>query len=727
MPTNLLTNSDFSSGSSSWTTGSPLVDGGRTYTFEAATSVKPARLVTTGTGTGSISQLLSVSPGDKLFVSFRGYSDTPSTGARFGIYIPASGTYRHISDSVHASPFSQLWDPTPGWFGGEVVVPAGVTSVRVFVALPPGTTWISELNAYTSPNLVADGGISTNTDGTLGGDGGTPSGWTLDWHQLTGAAGGWTTEGGALKHNGGSDTSGCACQAFAVTAGERLYVTASAWGSITNGARFRVAFGASSSFASGATTSTVDIVTGQTFSSSKVSYSGWVEVPIGATYARLVVYNLAAGTCYWDDVEARRISSMTTRPEFRVEASFGRGGPYADTGRLNWVVGASGTGENSVGSSFLSPWSGSFVNHSWWTDITQWVRDLNFSRGRKSKTAEYENGSASFALDDDYNRYFDPLYTSGPFAVNGTTYVGVGRPIRVSILDPDNGRPTYLFTGRVNKWEPQYGYSLNLTSVTASEYYVDLNAPVSTRDFASQRTDLLLGAFLDAVNWPATARQIDTGATTAPALTGVSGSLLPYMRLCGITERGAVYLDGGGRVKMRIASTYRTSTVQLVIDDATTVGATGYDYERAHILPDTDTLRNRVAGTRYGGSATDQQVSTDSVSVAQLGTVPYEVSNLLFQTNAEVLTWTASVLAANSAPVARIDTVEINPEVNPAWWSYLLWGDFGDRHTVKTTIAGIVSSQVTQTVQFEALSCTVLPFALGGVKATLTFVPAGSG
>lgn len=209
MPTNRLTNSDFSAGSASWTTDSPVVDATRVYEFTNGV------FRSSGDAEGSISQLISVTPGETLFLSFRGFAFLSGTGnhrVQWGVYIPASGQWRCISDTENTAPRAQYWptsDPDlvsrsiPGWLGGEVTIPAGVTQVRVAVVLPPGVSWLTALNCYTSPNLVTDGDFSTNTDGTLGGDGATPEDWTLDWEVIETAAMVFDAVGA-----GGSATSG---------------------------------------------------------------------------------------------------------------------------------------------------------------------------------------------------------------------------------------------------------------------------------------------------------------------------------------------------------------------------------------------------------------------------------------------------------------------------------------------------------------------------------------
>lgn len=555
--------------------------------------------------------------------------------------------------------------------------------------------------------------------------GSPPTGWTADWHQLTGSAGGWSLSGGTLTH-AGADTSGCASDAFAVTTGELLYVSATGSGSITAGARFRVAFGTASTFASGAVTDTQDIVTGSDFNSTAQLYDGFVTVPVGATYARLVVYNLAAGACVWTSVKARRLSTLTA-PTVKVEISFGRASNYDNNGVLTWRVGAQNS-DNRVGSSFLCSRAGSTADVAEWSDVTAACQSVTISRGRRTRTDEYETGQCTLTLDNS-GRDFDPLNVnaSADWVINGISYVGTGRPVRVSLVDGDTSEEYPIFTGRATSWTPRWdaGGEYGWATVTAGEGTLELNKPIAQTVFSSARTDVLLGAMLDELRWPSPLRRIDTGTVTAPALT-LSGSVLTYLRLCAITELGRLYFDGGGNVRFRVGSTWRTANVQATFDPASTVGAFGLDYESASLVYDLDLLRNRVAGTRYGGTSADSQVADDTNSITSFGTHGYEVTDLLFGTNAEVLAWAESVLALNASPVARVDTVEVWPLVNSAWWGLLQWGDFGDRFAVKVEPPPAGSDVITQTVQMESIRWEIRPQVEGGVRAVLGLVPAGS-
>lgn len=551
--------------------------------------------------------------------------------------------------------------------------------------------------------------------------GSPPTGWTLDWHQLTGTAGGWSASGGVLTHTGTS-TSGCASDAFAVTPGELLFVSSLGAGSIAAGARFRVAYGTSSTFSAAATTSTQDIVTGASFSASGNTWDGFVTVPSAVTHARLVVYALSAGSCTWSNVSARRLSTLTA-PTIKVEISFGRASNYAANGVLTWIVGTPNS-DNQVNSSFLSPRGGSTPDVTVWSDVTAAVEAVSITRGRRSALDAYDGGSCSVTLDNT-SRDFDPLNVnaSADWALNGVSYVGTGRPLRVSIVDSDTGESNPIFTGRTTSWTPSWDGFRGRATVQAAESLAELDIAidaVNAVDISSQRTDLMLGALLDAVGWPSALRRLDTGTVVAPDVS-LGGNLLPFMRLLATTERGGFYTDGGGRVRFRVASSWRSANVQATIDPSSTVGAFGLDYEQAALAFDNDTLRNQVLGTRIYGATT--QVASDIDSITSFGTRSYSVKDLFFGTDAETLTWANSVLAANKSPIARVDSIEIWPDVNPSWWGLLMWADFGDRFVVKVEPPPAGSDVITQTVQLEAVTWDIKPLSEGGVRCKWSFVP----
>lgn len=89
-----------------------------------------------------------------------------------------------------------------------------------------------------------------------------------------------------------------------------------------------------------------------------------------------------------------------------------------------------------------------------WSDVTQYVRGLSWSRGRSNELDTFQTGSASVVLAN-ADRRFDPEYASSPYAGALTPL----RPIRitVSILDETSTTSDIpVFFGYVDGWPQTY-------------------------------------------------------------------------------------------------------------------------------------------------------------------------------------------------------------------------------------------------------------------------------
>ena len=112
-----------------------------------------------------------------------------------------------------------------------------------------------------------------------------------------------------------------------------------------------------------------------------------------------------------------------------------------------------------------------------WQDITEWVRDLHISRGRRSQFVSYGVGQAKIRLDN-RDRRFDPEYTSSPYYGDLNPMV----PIRVQV---DYSGSTYtLFYGFVQGWPTAYSIPnvdavSTIQCVDASRLLGNIELPIS--------------------------------------------------------------------------------------------------------------------------------------------------------------------------------------------------------------------------------------------------------
>lgn len=105
-----------------------------------------------------------------------------------------------------------------------------------------------------------------------------------------------------------------------------------------------------------------------------------------------------------------------------------------------------------------------------WTDITEYVREVETSRGRSSELDDYSAGSCSLTLDN-RTRRFDPEHAAGPYYGTLTPL----RPIRIRVT-PSGGTIRSIFFGYVDQWPQAYEYPTDATvTVTASDGFKILN------------------------------------------------------------------------------------------------------------------------------------------------------------------------------------------------------------------------------------------------------------
>ena len=127
---------------------------------------------------------------------------------------------------------------------------------------------------------------------------------------------------------------------------------------------------------------------------------------------------------------------------------------------------------------------------------------------------------------------------------------------------------------------------------------------------AGQTTGTRMGEVLDAINFPSTQRDIDTGDTTVQADNGTERTALDAVQLLSETELGGVYMTGEGDVKF----VSRSEAIKALDGSPTVFDDDGTDiaYEGVALQIDERLLRNKISVTRSGGSV---QTVSDATSI----------------------------------------------------------------------------------------------------------------
>lgn len=245
-------------------------------------------------------------------------------------------------------------------------------------------------------------------------------------------------------------------------------------------------------------------------------------------------------------------------------------------------------------------------------------------------------------------------------------------------------------SGNYEKWEgaqsPQLDeFAIYDTAISSTRVAAHYQAGVYLWD--GDRTGERLVNVLDAVDWPAADRDIDTGqAILGPASWDKDTSALDLGRLLEATEQGALFIDhrDGGKLRFRgrnavLADTVSTTSQATFTDEA--ADTTNVHYSGIEIDYDDTEIINSVTVNWVGGDVTVQ----DATSIGD-GEQSITVDTLL-RTRAEAEGLANWILAHTKDPRVRIRSITIkatgwNGTAEDAIWQQVLGRKFGDRITV---------------------------------------------
>lgn len=347
-----------------------------------------------------------------------------------------------------------------------------------------------------------------------------------------------------------------------------------------------------------------------------------------------------------------------------------------------------------------------------WTDVTQYVVQMNIRRGRQRELDVIEPGTASFTLDND-DRRFDPLNTASPY------YPNIKPVKRIRVRAIWNSQIYNVFSGYAAGWPQEYpGKHRTTVSLDA----VDATGFLSFADLTLSRVQELTGArvegILNSVNWPTTDRNLDTGQETLAAVTGEETNALDALQEVAATELGRLFADKAGRVTFhgrdRISGTHQPASSGTWTDGA--LAGNLYD----DIVPSQDEgeIRNRISITREGGV---EQVAQDVPSQTSYFIRDYGQSGLKILTDADSLARAQFLLSQYKDPQLRFISMTVDPRADDAWTPALNL-EIGDHILVKR----FSSSAIIQDVFVDGIShdisrdkkSWIITFSLTPVVAT---------
>jgi hypothetical protein len=282
-------------------------------------------------------------------------------------------------------------------------------------------------------------------------------------------------------------------------------------------------------------------------------------------------------------------------------------------------------------------------------------------RGRNRITSKFEFGSADVVLYDQ-NGDWNPMNTAGAYYPNLV-------PLRQIIIYATYlGVDYYLYSGFITKYDTGFRQgnedvsTVTLRCIDGFKLLAGSAISTITGAPAGQLSGARVDALLNAIEWPLSLRNVDTGDSTLQADPGTPRNALEALQTVENSEFGGIFLDAEGKVNF----ISRNNLISIPSTAAYTFSDTGSDisYTNAVVAFDDTTLINDVTITREGGTA---QNAFDQASIDKYFLHSGTREGILVQTDAEALNQAKGILATRKDPEVRIDSIQLNlyDDVNP--------------------------------------------------------------
>jgi hypothetical protein len=294
-------------------------------------------------------------------------------------------------------------------------------------------------------------------------------------------------------------------------------------------------------------------------------------------------------------------------------------------------------------------------------EITNLVTRTNIRRGRSRITSKFEAGTADVVLFDQ-NGDWNPMNPAGAYYPNLV-------PLRQIIIYATYlGVDYFLFSGFITNYDTGFRQgnedvsNVTLRCVDGTKLLAGSSISTVTGAPAGQLSGARVDALLNAVDWPLSLRNVDSGDSTLQEDPGTSRTALEALNTVQDSEFGGLFVDGEGAVRF-------VSRSNLIAEPATAAytfsdDGTNISYTNAIVAFDDTNLVNDVTVTRAGGTA---QNAFDQPSIDTYFLHSGTRSGILVQTDAEALNQAKGILATRKDPEVRVDSIQLNlyDDTNP--------------------------------------------------------------
>ena len=344
-------------------------------------------------------------------------------------------------------------------------------------------------------------------------------------------------------------------------------------------------------------------------------------------------------------------------------------------------------------------------------DVSNVVDSIQTIRGRNAQADQFQTGTLSLRIVDQTGA-FNPQNPASP-------YFQLLTPMRKVQITATYGATTYpIFSGFITSYTtttPKNANDVVYTTIQAVDAFrLAQNAQISTvaGTSAGQLSGARINALLDAIDWPASMRDVDAGLTTMQADPGSARTSLAAMQTVETSEYGALYVDAAGSFVFqdRNVTAGSTGATPTVFND----NGSDISYFNAVWRLDDTLVYNSASVTRTGGTA---QVAINQPSIDKYFVHSYNQQNLLMQTDAVALDYAQAYVASRAETSIRCDAIQLDLYTDNYNTGIIaaLDLDYFDPVTITTNQPG--GSTLTKTLQVFGVAQSITP---NSWKTTLT-------
>ena len=344
-------------------------------------------------------------------------------------------------------------------------------------------------------------------------------------------------------------------------------------------------------------------------------------------------------------------------------------------------------------------------------DVSNVVDSIETKRGRNPQADQFQTGTLTMRIVDQ-NGDFNPQNPTSP-------YYNLLTPMRKVQITATYGAVTYpIFSGFITSYTtttPKNANDVVYSTITAVDAFrLAQNAQVSTvaGTSAGQLSGARINALLDAIDWPASMRDVDTGLTAMQADPGSARTSLAAMQTVETSEYGALYVDASGSFVFqdRAVTAGSTGATPTVFND----NGSDISYFNAVWRLDDTLVYNSASITRTGGTP---QVATNQASIDKYFVHSYNQQNLLMETDAVALDYAQAYVASRAETSIRCDAIQLDLYTDNYNLGIIaaLDLDYFDPVTITTNQPG--GSTLTKTLQVFGVAQSITP---NSWKTTLT-------